>query len=117
MRALKRIRVPKSSVTLDANVTREQVMAAERFLDEGGSVAKVFEESLAAGGVLREDIIKVHAAAMGLLTAGLTERALVVLIQDLAPKQRNGRPIPDYIITNVLDALRRLDEFIQKAKP
>lgn len=113
MRSLKR--VPTSSIPLDPKVTKEQLLSAQRFLDEGGSVAKVFEESLAAGGVLREDIVKVHAAAMGLLTSGLTERALVVLIQDLAPKQRNGRPIPDYVVVNVLEALRRLDEFIQKA--
>ncbi len=108
MRRLEKVDVSK--------VTKADIAAGVRFLDEGGSVAKAFMNSLAVGGVIRDDVMKVAGAVTALMNCGLTREAVILLVQAKCPNQRNGRPMQDYVIENVLDALGKLDEFVVKPK-
>lgn len=84
---------------------------AVRFLEEGGSVARAFTESLEIGGIIREDILKVAAATTATLNCGLTRDALLLLIQAQCPRP-HGRPMPKDVINDVLEAMARLDEHL-----
>jgi len=84
---------------------------AVRFLDEGGSVSKSFTESLAAGGLIVEDVKKVAAAVSGVVNCGLTREALLILIQAKCPRP-HGRPMALTTIDDVLTALQHIDQHV-----
>lgn len=87
----------------------------ERWFDEKGPGGKSFRESLAAGGVIAEDLVVVAGAVNGLLASGLSKRALWLLIQDKCPKP-HGRPVPLQTIADVLDAMAHLHEHLEPPK-
>lgn len=54
------------------------------------------------------------AQAQALLNGGLTEEAVIVLLQGMLPKQRNGKPFAAQSIRDVLTAAGRLAEVYLK---
>lgn len=102
-------------VKLSTKVGKGDIGDAVRFLEEGGSVAKAFRESLEAGGTIVDDVKKVAAAMHGLLNCGLTREALVVLLQAKIGNQRNGKLMPKQTVNDVVEALGNLDHFLVKA--
>lgn len=72
------------------------------------------EEAAAAAGTIAEDVQKVSAAAVALLESGLTNAALVALLQAQMGNERNGRPMPAATIMRVLHACRDLNKMVQK---
>lgn len=102
-------------VKLSTKVGKGEIGDAVRFLEEGGSVAKAFRESLEAGGTIVDDVKKVAAAMNGLLNSGLTREALVILLREKIGNQRNGHPMQKQTINDVIDALGNLDHFLVKA--
>lgn len=106
MRELKK----KKTIELDPTADPEALAKAEAFLDEGGSVAKSFRDSLEAGGVLADDVMRVSAAMGGALSSGLTRNALAVLVMEAGPKVKggsaNGNPVlKKQVVLDVFDAL------------
>lgn len=75
------------------------VSEAVDFLNEGGKSAKA----------LVEDIKTVAGNTRLALGAGLNKRALLLLVQDLCPKLRNGDQISLSAIEGVITALANLD--------
>ncbi len=64
--------------------------------------------------ILADSILQISVAAKKLLNSGLTMRAIVLLIQDLA--QTGRRKISRDMIELVLENLPRLEEYVQKNK-
>lgn len=105
MRGLK-----KKTIELDPTSDPEALAKAEAFLDEGGSIAKSFRDSLEAGGVIADDVMRVSAAMGGALSSGLTRNALAVLVMEAGPKVKggsaNGNPVlKKQVVLDVFDAL------------
>ncbi len=97
------------------NHTRPQTspLSPEELAQLRGAEA-MMEDAAAAAGTLPEVITKVAVAAKALLASGLTDRALGVLISDLMPNQRNGRPYPVDMVLLVLNTTAKLDQHLVK---
>lgn len=91
---------------------KKSLDGVERWFDEKGAGGKSFRESLAAGGVIAEDLLVVAGAVTGLLHSGLTREALLLLIQAKCPRP-HGRPMPLTTIGDVLDAMAHLHEHLE----
>lgn len=93
-----------------ANPDKKAIGAAVDWLETKG--AEAFEASLSAGGVLAEDYVRVCAAVDGLLTAGLTRDAIIVLIEMQAPRAKNGSRISAETIGCVLTGMEKMRELL-----
>ena len=94
---------------------KKAIDGVERWFDDKGPGGRSFRESLEAGGIVASDLTVVAGAINGMLSAGLTRRALCLLIQDKCPKP-HGRPMPITTIDDVLDAMAHLHEHIEPKK-
>jgi hypothetical protein len=90
---------------------RQNVIAREEGVDVTGAVSYL-EEAERGAVALTNEVRKFAAAADQLLKSGLTENAIILLIQDLAPKA-HGRPLPRDLIAAVLKAASRLSEHLK----
>jgi hypothetical protein len=91
---------------------KKSLDGVERWFDEKGPGGRSFRESLAAGGVIAEDLLVVAGAVTGMLNSGLTREALLLLIQAKCPRP-HGRPMPITTISDVIEAMASLDTFIE----
>jgi len=55
--------------------------------------------------------------AKALLEGGLTQAAVVALLQARIPRKRKDRPFPEADIIAVLEAAARLHEFVREQEP
>ncbi len=90
---------------------RHDAIEREEGVDVGAAVTYL-EEAEAGARALTDSVRHFAAAADALLKCGLTENALVLLIQDLGPKP-HGRPIPKDVISQVLKAAARVGEHLE----
>lgn len=91
---------------------RQNVIAREEGADIAGAVSYL-EEAERGAVALTNEVRKFAAAAEALLSSGLTENALVLLVQDLAPKP-HGRPVPKEVVLQVLKAAARVSEHLRQ---
>lgn len=90
--------------------SKKEIEGAVKWLD--GKGADAFQAALDAGGMLAEDCVRVCAAVDGLLSAGLTRRAVVLLLEDVTPFAANGSRISADTIERVLQGLGKLQEHL-----
>ncbi len=83
-----------------ARGSRQAKALREEGVDVGDAVSYL-EEAERGSIALTESVRKFAASAQALLESGLTENALVLLIQDLGPKA-HGRPVPKDTILAIL---------------
>jgi hypothetical protein len=96
---------------------KENIAGVVNWLERGDGAADAFRTSLAAGGVVVQDVLHVCAAIDGLFRAGLTERALALLIIDKGPKisggSSNGNPkLKVETVIEVSDAMKLMVEHL-----
>lgn len=102
-------------------VTKKELDGVVRWFEQGGEAAKVFRESLEAGGLITDDVMRVCAGVDGLLKSGLDRGALAVLVTLKGPKQsgghNHGKPkLAQQTVLDVFDALERLPELLTAPK-
>ncbi len=99
--------MPKARGSRQAKIEREEG------IDVGDAVSYL-EEAERGSIALVQATRKFAIAAEALLNSGLTDAAVVALIQALMPNVKNGRPFPGGTILAVLKAAGRLKEHLKE---
>lgn len=92
-----------------------------RWFEQGGDAAKVFRQSLEAGGLITDDVLRVCAAVDGMLRSGLTRETLIHLVVLAGPRHKGGgrhnMPVlnPKHV-GDVLEALENMPAHLAEAK-
>lgn len=99
-------KAPKPTKKMRGEVTGPPVDVTEAvdFLEAGGKNAKALHDGIAT----------VAGNTRLALAAGLNKRALLLLVQDLTPKLRNGDQVALSTIEGVITAMANLDSFLVK---